>query len=416
MIASPAAWRRAALADVATWSSGGTPQSGNPAYYGGSIPWATIGDLNDGVVTETRSSITEAGLTKSSAKIVPPGTLLVAMYGASIGKLGVAARSMATNQAIATAIPGDLIFSKYLFYFLYGQRERLISAGKGAAQRNISQSVLKSWPIVFPVDLAVQRRIVDILDDHLSRIDAGDSALDAGDSRLRALEMSALDKYFGSGSDVTSLGELVTDITAGKSVGSARAPAAEGEWGIIKVSAMTWGTFKPEENKAVVPELADPRFEIRQGDLLVSRANTSEYVGASVLVGPVRPRLLLSDKSLRLTPNSSVNAEWLWRALQAPSARRQISALATGTKDSMRNISQSSLRKILLPAADPAGQEHAVQCFAAVQASMAAARSSIAVQRRRSSALRRSLLTVAFSGRLTGRLADVERVEELAVV
>ncbi|WP_205876828.1 restriction endonuclease subunit S [Mycobacterium camsae] len=153
---------------------------------------------------------------------------------------------------------------------------------------------------------------------------------------------------------LVQLGDLIEDITAGKSFGASNAPAEEGHWGIIKVSAMTWGKFKPEENKAVPAELADPRFEIREGDLLVSRANTAEYVGASVLVRAVRPKLLLSDKSLRLTPKSSVHPEWLWYTLQAPAVRSQIRELATGTKDSMRNISQSALRtiRILIPPLD----------------------------------------------------------------
>lgn len=148
---------------------------------------------------------------------------------------------------------------------------------------------------------------------------------------------------------IRSLGDLVDEITAGRSFGASNAPAAEDEWGIIKVSAMTSGEFKPEENKAVPANLVDPRFEIREGDLLLSRANTSDHVGASVLVGPVRPRLLLSDKSLRLKCSSSVQPKWLWYALQASESRRQIRQLATGTKDSMRNISQEALRTITLP-------------------------------------------------------------------
>lgn len=148
---------------------------------------------------------------------------------------------------------------------------------------------------------------------------------------------------------VVALGDLIEDITAGKSFGPSDAPAVEGQWGIIKVSAMTWGKFKPEENKAVPAELADARFEIREGDLLVSRANTADYVGASVLVRSVRPKLLLSDKSLRLNLKPGVCSEWLWYMLQAPSVRSQIRELATGTKDSMRNISQAALRAIQIP-------------------------------------------------------------------
>ena len=107
--------------------------------------------------------------------------------------------------------------------------------------------------------------------------------------RLGALERSSLDAQFGRHPEVP-LAELIEDISAGKSFGASAAPAREGEWGIIKVSAMTWGEFKAGENKAVSTDRVDPRFEIREGDLLLSRANTAEYVGASVVVGPVRPR------------------------------------------------------------------------------------------------------------------------------
>lgn len=377
-------------------------------------------NIGDGFFVDERAHISEEHFQTLRAHEVVAGDLLVASLGEVLPRACLAPEGLGPAIVKADCIRvrlGEHVEPKWVLYALQRPAARKWANQRrhGVGRPRLGLKTIRQIPIPLP-SLAEQRRIVDILEDHLSRLDAGDSALDSSDSRLRALETSALDKYFGAGSAVTSLGELVTDITAGKSFGSARGAAAEGEWGIVKVSAMTWGAFKPEENKAVAPELADPRFEIRQGDLLVSRANTSEYVGASVLVGPVRPRLLLSDKSLRLTPHNSVNAEWLWRALQAPSARRQISALATGTKDSMRNISQSSLRQILLPAADPAAQERAVQRFAMVKGSVAAAQSSIAAQRRRSSFLRQSLFSAAFSGRLTGPHADVERSEELAVV
>jgi type I restriction enzyme, S subunit len=381
------------------WGSGGTPQARNPAYYGGDIPWAVIGDLNDGIVRETKTAITETGLENSSAKVVPSGTILLAMYG-SIGKLGLAGRAMATNQAIATARATGNVEPKYLFYYLLSQRSRLDAAGKGATQRNISQSILKPWPIRFPVDLDEQRRIVDLLEDHLSRLDAAEDGLVAGVRRMDSLARSALDRWFG-GPVAVALDDLVDDISAGRSFGASSAPARDGEWGIIKVSAMTWGEFRPDENKAVASDRVDPRFEIRSGDLLVSRANTSDYVGSSVLVGAVRPRLLLSDKSLRVTPRPDVDPAWLWRALQAPSARRQISALATGTKDSMRNISQPSLRKVLLPSVSSEDQAEAVARFKAFSESTQHLSDELTRQRSRSKSLRRALLAAAFSGRLT---------------
>lgn len=182
---------------------------------------------------------------------------------------------------------------------------------------------------------------------------------------------------------VKQLGELIEDITAGKSFGASNAPAADGQWGIIKVSAMTWGKFKPEENKSVPAELADPRFEIREGDLLVSRANTADYVGASVLVQSVRPKLLLSDKSLRLTTKSDIYPEWLWYALQTPAVRSQIRELSTGTKESMRNISQAALRTIQIPTPRPVEQRRIVDIVEDHLSRLDAAKDYLHASRRR---------------------------------
>ncbi len=100
----PNGWERKTLGEVATWGSGGTPQAGNSRFYGGQIPWAIIGDLTDSDVFTTEKHITEEGLANSSAKLVPVGAILIAMYG-SIGKMGIAKVPMATNQAIAFALP-----------------------------------------------------------------------------------------------------------------------------------------------------------------------------------------------------------------------------------------------------------------------------------------------------------------------
>lgn len=144
-----------------------------------------------------------------------------------------------------------------------------------------------------------------------------------------------------------TLGDLLLRIEAGKSFRCEGRPARPDEWGIIKVSAMTWGEFQEVENKAVRPEVEiDPENEIKPGDILLSRANTEAYVGASVFVEDCRPRLLLSDKSLRLVPSPSIDRRWFAYLLSSLGMRKEIARRATGTKDSMRNISQSSLREI----------------------------------------------------------------------
>lgn len=157
------------------------------------------------------------------------------------------------------------------------------------------------------------------------------------------------------------LGDLLLRIEAGKSFQCQTRPALSEEWGVIKVSAMTRGVFLEEENKATIPGTeVNESYEIRAGDILLSRANTQEYVGASVLVGATRPRLLLSDKSLRLVPGTGINHKWLAYLLSSPSVRVAISAQATGTKHSMRNISQDVLRKIEVDVPPVAEQERIV--------------------------------------------------------
>lgn len=155
----PEGWSKTTLGAIGRWGSGGTPKRGVSGYYSGSIPWLKIADINDGVVTEAEETITEEGLRNSSAKLVNPGTLLVAMYG-SIGKLGIAGTQCATNQAIAFCVPDPaLATSSFLFQLLLYLRPVLIGEGKGGNQSNISQTVLKALEVPLP-PIEVQNELV----------------------------------------------------------------------------------------------------------------------------------------------------------------------------------------------------------------------------------------------------------------
>ena len=191
----PDGWSVATLGEVARWGSGGTPKAGNSAYYGGDVPWAVIGDLNDGVVSSTKASISAEGLENSSAKLIGSGTLLVAMYG-SIGKLGVAGVPMSTNQAIAFAVPHtNMTTTPWLFRYIESQRPALARSGKGATQQNISQTILKSWPVPLPA-LSEQAEIVRILDTQLARLDSALSAADEAEEECGRLRRSLLQAAF----------------------------------------------------------------------------------------------------------------------------------------------------------------------------------------------------------------------------
>lgn len=145
-------WNRVPLARIGSWGSGGTPTSSRRDFYeNGVIPWAVIGDLNNGIMTRTEERITEKALLESSAKLVPIGAILIAMYGASIGKTALAGIECCTNQAIAHCVVDTKLVSKEFFFIVAKSLKRhLIQQGKGAAQPNISQSVLKHLIIDLP--------------------------------------------------------------------------------------------------------------------------------------------------------------------------------------------------------------------------------------------------------------------------
>ena len=155
----PNSWVWATLGDIGTWQAGGTPSRSNKTYYGGSIPWLKTGDLNDGLITDIPESITEEAVANSSAKINPVGSVLIAMYGATIGKLGILTFPATTNQACSACIEYYAVIQSYLFYFLLSQRTTFISKGGGGAQPNISKEIIVNTTIPLP-PLAEQQRIV----------------------------------------------------------------------------------------------------------------------------------------------------------------------------------------------------------------------------------------------------------------
>ena len=155
----PDNWVWTTLSEVGTWQSGGTPSRSNKSYYGGNIPWLKTGDLNDGLISDIPESITEEAVANSSAKIHPTGSVLIAMYGATIGKLGILTFPATTNQACCACIEYEVVNQMYLFYFLLSQRTAFIEKGGGGAQPNISKEIIVNTYIPLP-PLSEQNRIV----------------------------------------------------------------------------------------------------------------------------------------------------------------------------------------------------------------------------------------------------------------
>ena len=173
----PGKWKWVKLENIGRWKSGGTPSRSHREYYeNGTIPWLKTGDLNDGVVQSVGEYITNSGLENSSAHINPVGSVLIAMYGATIGKVGVLQFPCATNQACCACVPKESLCDQwYLFFFLLSQRKNFIALGAGGAQPNISRSkIVNSWISLPP--LGEQHRIVKKINQLFAQIDCAEKA------------------------------------------------------------------------------------------------------------------------------------------------------------------------------------------------------------------------------------------------
>ena len=159
----PSGWVWTTLGEIGKWQAGGTPNRTIKSYYGGEIPWLKTGDLNDGIIENIPESITEEALQNSSAKLNPTNSILIAMYGATIGKLGILSYPAATNQACCACIEYSAVEKYYLFYFLLSHRHHFIYKGGGGAQPNISKEKILNTAIPLP-PIEEQRRIIKAIE------------------------------------------------------------------------------------------------------------------------------------------------------------------------------------------------------------------------------------------------------------
>ena len=154
----PNSWTWARMGGIGDWGAGSTPQRTNQNYYGGNILWLKTGELNNGIVYDTEEKITQKAFQDCSLRMNKIGDVLIAMYGATIGKLAVVGKELSTNQACCGCTP-YIVFNWYLFYFLMASRDTFIKKGEGGAQPNISRVKLVEHLIPLP-PLREQKRIV----------------------------------------------------------------------------------------------------------------------------------------------------------------------------------------------------------------------------------------------------------------
>lgn len=165
----PKGWKAKKLGDLYDTSSGGTPSRRKTEYYqDGTINWLKTKELNDNFIFETEEKITELGLENSSAKVFPKNTVIIAMYGATVGKLGILSEPSSTNQACCAVIEKNQSFSYVLVYlYLLFNRTKIVGLANGGAQQNINQQIIRDLPIVVPTEKAlniIQPKLLELFE------------------------------------------------------------------------------------------------------------------------------------------------------------------------------------------------------------------------------------------------------------
>ena len=185
-------WEVKKLGEVCETTSGGTPSKSHPEYYeGGIIPWLRSGEVSQGFIYNTEFCITEEGLRCSSAKMIPVDSVAIAMYGATVGQVGIIKSPMCTNQAICSILPNDIFIPIFLYHFLLSKKSDFLKVAVGGAQPNISQTVIKQTDIGIP-PLSLQQSFASKIES----IERQKALIQQSIKEVQTLFDSRMDYYF----------------------------------------------------------------------------------------------------------------------------------------------------------------------------------------------------------------------------
>lgn len=362
-------WTTMRLEDVAQVLGGGTPSRSEAKYFGGDISWATPTDitaLDQMYIARTKETITEDGLRSSSTKLMPAGSVLLTSR-ATIGFTAVSKVPICTNQGFINFICGTELVPEYLAYWLRTQKAKMIQHAGRTTFKEIARGTIRKFEIPIP-PLTDQHRIVDLL----SRAEGIVRLHREAEKKAAELIPALFLDIFGDpasnpkGWPVRKVSDFVTRFEGGKNI---QAGSENGSpYRILKVSAATSGIYRESESKPSPDGYNAPASHIvRVGDMLFSRANTEELVGATAIVKTTDGKTLLPDKLWRFVWAEPVEPAYMHALFQSRCVRCELGKLSSGTSASMRNISQRKLFDLRLPIAPHSEQKNFAERAMTVQ-------------------------------------------------
>lgn len=396
--------------------AGGTPAVDDEANWADEdhgFAWVSISDMSAAErVKTTGRRISEAGVRDRRLIVAPRGTLLFSMY-ASLGHTAVLDVEGTWNQAILGLLSQAHVDMRFVRYALISLRPHLGELARSNTQANLNAEQVGNLSIPLP-PLDEQRRIADFLDTEIGRLDRLVAGQKIVGSLLTEREQALIDSLVEKLRDefgTVPLRRFVRRIEQGSSPQCDNVEAAPDEWGVLKVSAVKSGRFEPGENK-LLPDGEPPlkQYEIKDGDLLVTRANTPLLVGATAVVRQPPRRLLLCDKIFRVDLDPSLDKDFVALVARSTPIRAMCAEASHGTSQSMANLKTEEIKGWPMPVAPLVAQRDALQRIAADSDAITRLQMLIYAQLGVLAERRQALITAAVTGQFdvtTARGADV---------
>lgn len=328
------------LEDIAKWGSGGTPSRKVEEYFTGNIPWIKTGELKSKYIRKTEEKITDEALSKSNAKIFPRGSVAIAMYGATIGKVSILDIDASTNQACAVAIPNkEILFNEFLYYFFIVNKNKFINLGQGGAQPNISQTMLKTFSINLP-PLNEQTRIVEKIEELFSSLDNAKDYLKKTQKQLKTYRQSVLKAAFE--------GKLVSFDSFGSSPFSEVCEINPSKSELNNSENSMEVTFLPmsavSENGIIIKKQVKKLKDVKKGftyfkngDILLAKITPCFENGKRAIVEDLKNGIGFGSTEFHvLRPKEKVVSKWVYYGISLENFRNKAKSQMTGTAGQKR--------------------------------------------------------------------------------
>lgn len=400
----PKGWIEAPIGEICDVVGGATPKTAVPDYWNGDIPWLTPDDLSKDrsqYVHRGSRMITQQGFDASATRMVPKGTVLFTSR-APIGYVAIAAAPMCTNQGFKSFVPPPGVLSEYLYWYLRYSTPQIREMGSGTTFAEISKKVAASIPLPMP-PTSEQRRIVDAIEEHFSRIEAGEFSLRSCVSRCLGLQTAVLEEAMSASWPPVQLGELLVSLKNGVFVSR---PAADPPGlPILRISAV----------RPMALDLTDVRYApvgtpkaesycIEEGNLLFTRySGNPDYVGACAVVQKTSGPIAYPDKLIRaVVDQARVDPRYIAIAVTAREGRREIEGYLKTTAGQV-GIAGSQLKSVHIPLPPMEEQIRLINYVESAMSQVHRLTATVDEEMHHVASLRRSVLAEAFSGRLVPR-------------